>query len=124
MGNFNPWLEKISDYRNKFSTEIYLKNSFPYKYFFKKLSTISKKPSYYSLDVGQNQMWASKYLHIKQNDRILNCGGLGSMGFSLPAAIGGYFANKKANHIVMTGDGGLQVNIQELETVSHYKIPL
>ena len=46
------------------------------------------------------------------------------MGFGLPGAIGGYYADKKSNIICITGDGGLMFNIQELQTVSHYKIPM
>jgi len=65
-------------------------------------------------DVGQNQMWVAQSLTLKQNQRLLMCGGMGSMGFSLPAAIGASYAAKMPV-IAITGDGGLQMNIQELQ---------
>jgi acetolactate synthase-1/2/3 large subunit len=75
-------------------------------------------------DVGQNQMWCAQSWKIKKGQRLLFSGGMGAMGFSLPAAIGAYYANKKSDLIVVCGDGGLQINIQELETVSRNGIPL
>lgn len=75
-------------------------------------------------DVGQNQMWAGQSLRISGDDiRILNSGGLGAMGYSLPACIGAYFANKDRKAVAIMGDGGLQMNIQELQMVAHYRIP-
>lgn len=75
-------------------------------------------------DVGQNQMWCAQSWVTKKGHRLLFNGGMGAMGFSLPAAIGAWFASKKSNLVVVSGDGGLQINIQELETVSRNAIPL
>lgn len=76
------------------------------------------------LDVGQHQMWASQSFQIKQGQRLLNAGGMGAMGFGLPAAIGAAKANPGQQTIVIAGDGGIQVNIQELETIKHHKLPI
>lgn len=74
-------------------------------------------------DVGQNQMWVAQGWQLKNGQRFLTSGGLGCMGFSLPAAIGAAFA-KKRNIIAFTGDGGLQMNLQELQTVAERKLPI
>lgn len=124
LKDLKPWKNQIKHYKKHYSSENYPKNSFPYKLFFEKISKASSKRTFYSLDVGQNQMWASQYLKAGKTDRILNSGGLGAMGFSLPAAMGAYFGDKKALNIVITGDGGFQINIQELETIKNYNIPL
>ena len=58
------------------------------------------------------------------NQRLFTSSGLAPMGFGLPGAIGAYFADKNKNIICITGDGGLMFNIQELQTVNHYKIPM
>ena len=78
----------------------------------------------YLLDVGLHQMAAARYLNLKIGDRILSSGGLGSMGYSLPAAIGSYYADKESSSIVICGDGGIQMNLQELEVLRREKLPI
>lgn len=73
-------------------------------------------------DVGQHQLWAAQSARIKDNMRMLTSGGLGSMGFSLPAAIGASMSHRRA--IVISGDGGFQMNIQELETIKRRQLPI
>lgn len=76
-------------------------------------------------DVGQNQMWVAQSLRIIGNNiRIINSGGLGAMGYALPAVIGAYYANKNNNIIAFMGDGGLQMNIQELCVIGSRKLPI
>ncbi|MCR5676576.1 MAG: biosynthetic-type acetolactate synthase large subunit [Agathobacter sp.] len=70
----------------------------------------------YVTDVGQHQMWASQYLQLTQPRQFLTSGGLGTMGFGLPAAIGAKIANRDREVVCISGDGGLQMNIQELAT--------
>ncbi|RUS47836.1 thiamine pyrophosphate-binding protein [Cohnella sp. AR92] len=76
------------------------------------------------LDVGQHQMWASQSLRLREGQRLLNAGGMGAMGFALPAAIGAALASPGRRLVVIAGDGGLQVNIQELETMVRLRLPL
>ncbi len=75
-------------------------------------------------DVGQNQMWTAQSWVTKKGQRLLFSGGMGAMGFSLPAAVGAWCADRKRDLVVISGDGGLQINIQELETVARNKIPM
>ena len=70
----------------------------------------------YVTDVGQHQMWATQYLELDSKSKLLTSGGLGTMGFGLPAAIGAKIANPDKEVVCISGDGGLQMNIQELAT--------
>ena len=72
--------------------------------------------SIYVTDVGQHQMWATQYLELDEESQFLTSGGLGTMGFGLPAAIGAKIANPDKDVVCISGDGGLQMNIQELAT--------
>ncbi|HXH38472.1 MAG TPA: thiamine pyrophosphate-binding protein [Thermoanaerobaculia bacterium] len=73
-------------------------------------------------DVGQNQMWVAQALQLKRGQRLLNSGGHGTMGFSLPAAIGAKFAAPARQAIAFMGDGGFQINLQELQLVSQKRL--
>jgi acetolactate synthase-1/2/3 large subunit len=88
------------------------------------LSTHSTQAAAYVVDVGQHQMWAAQSIEVAGNQRFLTSGGMGSMGFSLPAAIGAAFAAPSRPIVLIAGDGGFQSNIQELQTVAHHRLPL
>ena len=72
--------------------------------------------SIYVTDVGQHQMWATQYLELDEESQLITSGGLGTMGFGFPAAIGAKIANRDKNVICISGDGGVQMNIQEMAT--------
>lgn len=72
--------------------------------------------SIYVTDVGQHQMWATQYLELDEQSQLITSGGLGTMGFGFPAAIGAKIANPKKPVVCITGDGGFQMNIQEMAT--------
>ena len=72
--------------------------------------------SIYVTDVGQHQMWATQYLELDKDSQLITSGGLGTMGFGLPAALGAKLANPEKNVVCVTGDGGFQMNIQEMAT--------
>ena len=80
--------------------------------------------AYVSSDVGQHQMFAALYYPFDQPRRWINSGGLGTMGFGLPAAMGVQFAHKEAVVACVTGDGSIQMNIQELATCLQYGLPV
>jgi acetolactate synthase-1/2/3 large subunit len=80
--------------------------------------------AYVSSDVGQHQMFAALYYPFAKPRRWINSGGLGTMGFGLPAAMGVQVAHPEATSVVITGDGSIQMNIQELSTCLQYKLPI
>ncbi len=88
------------------------------------LSSASADAAAYVVDVGQRQMWAAQSLELTARQRFLTSGGMGSMGFALPAALGAAFASSSAPVVVVAGDGGFQSNIQELQTVVRNQLPL
>ncbi|WP_041463761.1 biosynthetic-type acetolactate synthase large subunit [Pelodictyon luteolum] len=75
-------------------------------------------------DVGQHQMWTSQYYRFNNPRSIITSGGLGTMGYGLPAAIGAAFGITDRPVVLFCGDGGFMMNIQELVTAVHYKIPV
>ena len=75
-------------------------------------------------DVGQHQMWTTQYIEMNENKKLITSGGLGTMGFGLPAAIGAQLGNPDKRVICVAGDGGFQMNIQELATAVSYQLPI
>lgn len=75
-------------------------------------------------DVGQNQLWATQYLNLDNNKQMLTSGGLGTMGYGFPAAIGAKLGNPDKDVVVISGDGGMQMNIQEMATAVVYELPM
>lgn len=75
-------------------------------------------------DVGQNQLWTTQYLALDDKKQMLTSGGLGTMGFGLPAAIGACIANPGTPVVSISGDGGIQMNIQELATAVSLELPV
>jgi acetolactate synthase-1/2/3 large subunit len=89
-----------------------------------RLSTVSRSAAAFVADVGQHQMWAAQSLELLPDQRFLTSGGLGSMGFGLPAAIGASLAANGRPIVLVAGDGGFQNNIQELQTVARNELPI
>jgi acetolactate synthase-1/2/3 large subunit len=75
-------------------------------------------------DVGQHQMWTTQYLEMNQNTKLVTSGGLGTMGFGLPAAIGAKLGNPDTPVVCISGDGGMQMNIQEMATAVVCELPI
>lgn len=88
------------------------------------LSLCGAPASAYVSDVGQHQMWAAQALRLRERQRFLTSGGMGAMGYALPAAIGAAYANPGAPVVVIAGDGGFQLNLQELQTVVRNQLPI
>lgn len=119
-----PWVRFIKKVKNNFS-KIHLANkkNNP-SLFISRLSDYCGKDCNIVSDVGNHQMWVAQSWRVKPGQRLLFSGGMGSMGFALPAAIGAHFADADRTTVVVCGDGGFQMNIQELQTVRRNKIPL
>lgn len=123
----NPeWLEEINQQKNK-KNDIMELNSIKGinpNIFIHKLSSKSKLAKAFTTDVGNNQMWAAQSIEINAEQLFLSSSGMGAMGYSLPAAIGSCFAFGIKPIVSISGDGGFQINIQELQTIVRNNLPI
>ncbi len=125
--------EQISDWWQKIKTWqaidslSYEKSSESIKpeYAVQRLNELSKKQKpFISTDVGQHQMWAAQYLQFDEPKKWLTSGGLGTMGYGVPAAIGAQIANPQNLTICVSGDASFMMNLQELATIKQYNLPV
>ena len=123
--NYSVWVERINSFRLKYSIDTKPgNNDIPPYQFLKEVSDALPGNAIICVDVGQNQMWAAQTLVVKKSQRFLTQGGMASIGSALPMAIGASFGKPDRIIVVITGDGGLQLNIQELQTVYHHNLPI
>ena len=92
--------------------------------FIRQLSRIAPDDIVIACDVGQHQMWVAQHYEFDHPRHHLTSGGLGTMGFGLPAAIGAQFADRNSTVINVTGDGSFMMNAQELATIRRYNLPV
>lgn len=120
------WLETINNFDNRNSlvekTETSLTNKVNPTYALKMLSSLIEDDSIIVTDVGQNQIWTARNLEIRGTMKFLTSGGLGTMGYGLPAAIGAKFGNPEKRVIAIAGDGGFQMSVFELGTIAENNI--
>jgi acetolactate synthase-1/2/3 large subunit len=119
--SIKPWLDQVQEWK-KANAMAYQKSETEIKpqYVIEKLSEITKGDAIIATEVGQHQMWTAQYYQFKNPRKWLSSGGLGTMGFGLPASIGAKVAMKDELVITVAGDGSIQMNIQELATaISH-----
>jgi len=124
--DLNEWYRTINGYRDRYPT-VSLPTEPPAiepNRFMAQLSDHCREGEVVCLDVGQNQMWAGQSFRLKKGQRMLISGGMGAMGFALPAALGATLAEREHGAVVICGDGGIQVNIQELETIARLCLPV
>jgi acetolactate synthase-1/2/3 large subunit len=119
------WLDYIGKLKQKWPdiNELNPKGINP-NIFMHLLSSKSYKSKAYLADVGSHQMWAAQSLEIAKGQHFLTSGGMGAMGFSLPAGIGASIALNKQPVVVLVGDGCMQINIQELQTIVRNNLPV
>jgi acetolactate synthase-1/2/3 large subunit len=94
------------------------------QYVLEKLYEVTKGDAFVTSDVGQHQMWAAQFYKFDKPRRWINSGGLGTMGFGLPAAMGAQMANPNSAVACVTGEGSIQMNIQELSTCKQFNLPI
>jgi acetolactate synthase I/II/III large subunit len=125
--NIPNWLDKIKEWRTKYP--ICQKEFFEQKekvnpyVFLDELSKQSNEGDIILTDAGSNLTWTMQAFRIKQNQRLFSAFNHSPMGYSLSASIGAYFATKKSITCI-TGDGGIQMNIQELATIRKHNLPI
>ena len=121
----NEWLTQINAIKNEF---IFSENSNECLHSSYVLATLSEYTREYSpivvTDVGQHQMLTAQFYHFNEPGKFITSGGLGTMGFGLPASIGAYIANRNSLVLNITGDGSFQMNLQELATCREHNIPV
>jgi len=88
------------------------------------LSKKSKKDTFITTEVGQHQMWAAQYFHFEKPNRWMTSGGLGTMGYGLPAAMGVQVAHPDALVVDIAGEASYLMNMQELSTIAQYRLPV
>ncbi len=118
------WLAQIAEWKRKFPLA-YDKRGLKPQFVIEELGRLTKdKPTIICTEVGQHQMWSALFSNFTKPRTWISSGGLGTMGFGLPAAIGAQFG--KPDHLVVdiAGDGSIQMNIQELTTVRNHKLPI
>ncbi len=123
--DLKDWWKKIKQWRKKNCLRYNKKTkSIKPQYVIEKLHEVTKGDAFITSDVGQHQMFAAQYYGFDEPRRWINSGGLGTMGFGLPAAMGTQLAHLDKTVACVTGEGSIQMNIQELATCMQYQLPI
>lgn len=118
------WLEIISQWQNKYPLSYEPGPELKPQQVIQEVARKAGDEAIVVTDVGQHQMFAAQYYTMKSARKFLSSGGLGTMGFGLPAALGAALGNPEKDVILFTGDGSFQMNIQELATLAQNKLPV
>lgn len=120
------WMKQIDGWRERKSLAYKPSDDFIMpQYAIERLYELTKdRDTYISTEVGQHQMWAAQFYHFDKPNRWLTSGGLGTMGYGLPAAIGAQVAHPKSLCVDIAGDASILMNIQELSTAVQYRLPV
>jgi acetolactate synthase-1/2/3 large subunit len=124
LPDLSAWHRTVNGYRERYPTSSGILTGIEPNEFMELLSSRCLPGDIICLDVGQNQMWAAQSFQLKEGQRMLISGGMGAMGFALPAALGAAKAAPGRQVIAITGDGGIQVNIQDLDTIVSHRLPV
>jgi len=123
-GDTTNWVARTNAWKAQYPLTYREDDHLRPQYVIRELSDILKGEAIITSEVGQNQMWTALYYCFKKPRTWITSGGLGTMGYGFPAAIGAHFARPDVPVVDVAGDGSFQMNIQELGTVAHYRIPV
>jgi acetolactate synthase-1/2/3 large subunit len=118
------WLDQINEWNNTYPMTYEQRDVIKPQYVVEKIYELTRGKAIISTEVGQHQMWTAQYYLFTKPRTLLTSGGLGTMGYGFPAAIGAQIAFPDKIVIDIAGDGSIQMNIQELATVAQYNLPV
>ncbi len=118
-----PWVDQLKEWKKEYPINMDRYQGLTPEKIIRYIGQHYERPIV-TTDVGQNQLWATQFLELKGNRQLLTSGGLGVMGYGLPAAIGAKLGDPDADVFAISGDGGMQMNIQELATAVTLELPL
>jgi len=118
------WLSLIEEWKETKPFAYKQKDVIKPQFVVEKLYELTGGAAIITTEVGQNQMWAAQYYHFNRPNRFITSGGLGCMGFGLPAAIGAQIAHPESLVVDIAGNGSIQMNIQEMATAVQYNLPV
>lgn len=118
----SEWIEQIDEWKKKYPINMEADGMTP-QMIIQYINNVFEE-AVIATDVGQNQLWATQFLELDNRKQMLTSGGLGTMGYGFPAAIGAKIGNPQKDVIVISGDGGIQMNIQELATAVVNELPV
>ncbi len=119
-----PWFRQIEEWEATKPLAYEQKDVIKPQYVVEQLYELTKNTAIITTEVGQNQMWAAQYYNFDRPNSFITSGGLGCMGFGLPAAIGAQVACPDKSVVDIAGDGSIQMNIQEMATAVQYNLPV
>ena len=123
-GVHDAWRKKIQHWREHHPLRYNDDGKLHPQFILQKMNELLKGDAVIVSEVGQNQMWTAQWFRFHRPRTWITSGGLGTMGYGFPAAIGAHFARPDVPVFDVAGDGSIQMNIQELGTVAQYKIPV
>lgn len=122
LSDCEEWRKRIKDLKDSYPLNMKNQGLTP-QFIIQKINQLFDE-AFIATDVGQNQLWTTQFLELNEKKQLLTSGGLGTMGYGLPAALGAKLGNPQKAVIAICGDGGIQMNIQELATAVVEELPV
>jgi acetolactate synthase-1/2/3 large subunit len=123
-GKHDAWLKQIAEWKKKYPLAYKKDGTLKPQYIIEMICEVGGPETIICTEVGQHQMWAAQYYKYSKPRTLISSGGLGTMGYGFPAAIGAQVAKPGALVFDIAGDGSIQMNMQEMATAVNYKLPI
>ncbi len=120
----DEWWKKLREWQKKYPLSYLKDGRLRAQMVIETLGELTNENTIIVTDVGQHQMWTAQFYPFCQSRQLVTSGGLGTMGFGLPAAIGAQFAYPDRQVLLISGDGSLQMTVQEMATIVQHKLPI